>query len=171
MKELLLTQEILRSILDYDPATGHFTRKSGRGGTVTGSRAGTLRRGYIWISVNNKLYVAHRLAWLYVHGRWPKEQIDHINMVKSDNRIENLREATYSENGRNRPIPKSNKSGYRGVCFHKQFQKWNANIHHHGKHYSLGLFDSPEEASRAYQRAAQQLHGSFIPLAEEGALT
>lgn len=116
-----LTAERLRELLSYDPETGIFrrvaTRRQVKSGDIAGSDDG---KGYWRIRVNGEKHRAHRLAWLYVNGAWPIDQLDHINGDKLDNRICNLREATNSENQQNRSLPKSNTSGRLGVHFDKQ---------------------------------------------------
>ena len=154
-----LTAEHLRSILNYDPETGIFTRKvrtsrSVRAGDVAGSVSGN---GYLQISVQSRLYHAHRLAWLYVYGEWPKDQIDHINRIRTDNRIANLREVTHKQNNQNKSKPSNNTSGYPGVYWYKQSSKWQAKIKHNQKSIHLGHFSILEEALSA-RKAAEKLY-------------
>lgn len=155
-----LTQEYLRELMRYDPDTGIFTRLVSRSSTAMKGRvAGTKNsRGYLQISIDRKLYSAHRLAWFYVYGVWPSCEIDHINRCKSDNRILNLREATGSENQQNRLKSKNNTSGYKGVFWHKTKQKWYAAILVNSKAIHLGVFKTTEEAYAAYCEAASRLH-------------
>ena len=146
-----LTAEYLRSVLDYDPESGIFTwkvRTSNRVkvGDVAG-RPGV--NGYLQISVQSRLYQAHRLAWLYMCGSWPKDQIDHINRNRSDNRIANLREVTNKQNNQNRSKSSNNTSGHPGIYWHKQSSKWQAKITHSQKQIHLGLFATIEEALAA----------------------
>ena len=118
--------------------------------------AGCKSRGYIVVRVDLVLHQAHRLAWLYVHGSWPVDQIDHINCDPSDNRICNLREATPAQNQAN--TRSYAKSGFKGV--RKNFSKWNAYIG--GRTFKhLGSFDTPEEANAAYLTAARARSGEF----------
>lgn len=132
-----LTQEELKRLLDYDPGTGVFTWKAGRRCVRPGDIAGTRTdRGYISIKVNRKLHKAHRLAWLYVNGEWPPDQIDHINRVRDDNRIENLRAVSHRENNKNRV----NNTPFPGVCFDNHRQKWKAYIYFDGRKKHLGYF-------------------------------
>lgn len=112
--------------------------------------------------VDGRGYYVHRLAWFYVHGRWPQQQIDHINGDPHDNRIANLREATVEQNRRNVRLSTKNKFGLKGVTIQKG--RYKAQIRFAGKHINIGLFDSPEEAHAAYCRHAIQLHGEFARL-------
>lgn len=89
---------------------------------------------------------------------WPTISIDHINQVRDDNRIQNLREVSRSENQQNRGMSKNNNSGFKGISWHKKSNKWQAQIHFQGKRQHLGLFHTPEEASAAYQAAAEKFH-------------
>jgi citrate synthase len=111
-----LTQEYLKSILDYDLDTGIFTWKVSKANrTKVGDVAGWSYNGYREIEINNKAYKAHRLAWLYVYGEMPKNLVDHVDGNRSNNKISNLREATYQENSENYKTPKTNKSGVKNV--------------------------------------------------------
>lgn len=103
----------------------------------------------------------HRLAWFLHYGEWPTCQVDHINGDRHDNRISNLRLASSSENQRNRKRPKNNTSGYKGVSWIEHYQMWQATIKFDGKNKYLGRFDTPEEASDAYNKAALRHHGEF----------
>lgn len=159
-----LTADRLKECLNYDPATGLFTSHQWldkRGRSCGGRIAGCEKDGYIVIRIDYVLYRAHRLAWLYMTGAWPAGEIDHINMVRSDNRWLNLRNATQSQNNFNRKVYSRNKIGVKGVCFDAARQKYLAQIRKDGKGYHLGRFDTIEEASAAYVRAATLLHGSF----------
>lgn len=145
------TAEYLRSVLHYDPETGIFTwkvRTSNRinVGDATGCPNGD---GYLLISVQSRLYQAHRLAWLYVYGEWPEDQIDHINRNRSDNRIANLRDVSHKQNGQNAGKYSHNTSGHTGVSWHKQSSKWRATIKHNQKKIHLGYFENLEDAVAA----------------------
>ena len=154
-----LTVEYLRSILHYSPETGVFTwkvRTSTRvkAGDVAGSLDG---HGYLQIKVCSRLYLAHRLAWLYTYGEWPKDQLDHINRNRLDNRIANLREVTNKQNHQNKSKPSNNTSGHTGVSWHKRDSKWQAQIAHNYKRIHLGFFATMEEALSA-RKAAEKLY-------------
>lgn len=156
----MLTQERLKELLDYDPETGVFVwkvcaAKNIKAGSVAGCK---ILDGYIKIRINGNLYRAHRLAWLYIYGCWPTNQIDHINRVRDDNRLCNLREATNQENSWNTNKRKDNTSGYRGVCWDKRTKKWQANIAINGNKKHIGHFDTPETAHAAYLAAKEEHH-------------
>jgi hypothetical protein len=113
-----LTQDRLKEVLDYDPATGVFTWIKPRNGVTVGDEAGGLSKdGYRHLCLDKKQWKSHRLAWLYVHGEWPKGEIDHINRVRDDNRMENLRVVTPQQNKMNHGGHKRNRSGITGVCW------------------------------------------------------
>ncbi len=156
-----LTAEQLRSILNYDPETGIFTWKVRTSASVkAGDVAGCPGvNGYLRISVQSRLYQAHRLAWLYVYGVWPKDQIDHINRNRSDNRRANLREVTHKQNQQNKSKPSSNTSGHPGVYWCRRRSKWRAKIEHNYKQVHLGYFTDIEEALAA-RKAAEKLYWS-----------
>lgn len=150
----------IRDLLEYFPETGVFLWKIDRQNAKIGTRAGYIvAKGYRVISVKLKRYYAHRLAWLYMTGKWPQEQIDHKNMMKDDNRFENLRHATGGQNLANSITRAS--SGFKGVKYFKRDHVWAAYIGHNNKKYYLGRFPTPEEAHRAYCIAAEKFHGEF----------
>ena len=157
----MLTQARLKDLLNYDQITGVFTwrmRTSNciKVGDVAGADSG---HGYLLIGVDGRRYKAHRLAWLYVHGHFPIEVIDHINGIGDDNRLCNLRSASYEENARNAGAKSSNKSGLKGVC--RNGNGWSSFCNVNGKQNYLGYFDSPEKAFVAYKAFAQLHHGAF----------
>jgi len=153
----ILTQDRLRELLTYDPDTGHFYWRSTRRNAKQNSRAGTIDpRGYVRISVDRKVYGAHRLAWLYTHGCWPTQEIDHINRNPNDNRLANLRDVSRSTNTQNTGTRKDNVSGARGVGWHKAQQKWRARIQINGVKKELGYFLTINDAQQAYDRAKAQ---------------
>ena len=156
----MLTQERLKELLDYDPETGVFVWKVNRGRTAkAGTPAGNKNHdGYNRIMVDGKHYMAHRLAWFYVYGVWPANELDHINRERGDNKISNLRKASRLENMWNRARHSNNTSGYAGVSWSKLHNKWRADIQVNGKGKHLGLFNTPEEAHTAYLAAKEELH-------------
>ncbi len=118
-------------------------------------------RGYRRGSVFGRRYLTHRVIWLMYTGAWPVEHLDHINGDPLDNRIENLREATSAENQWNQGVRKTNRSGFKGVHWHKDRRKWAAKIRKDGKTKHLGLFTCPKEAHAAYCKAAKEMHGEY----------
>ena len=163
----MLTQEHLKELLHYDPDTGIFTNLTQRANAVKiGSVAGAKKpSGYIYISVDNKLYRLHRLDWLYVYGEFPEKSLDHINEIKDDNSIINLRLATRQENAQNISSPQlNNTSGFRGVSWNKGVKKWTAAININGRKKHLGVFDTAEEAHECYVKFKKQNHPFWIPI-------
>ena len=158
-----MTQERLKELLDYDPEAGIFTWKRPRRGIAANSMAGGLTpNGYIRIQIDRKDHLAHRLAWLYIHGVIPEADIDHINRRKDDNRIANLRAATRSENQQNHPKRSDNTSGFPGVSWYKKVNKWGAHIKHSGRRIHIGLYETLEEAAAARAAAKAKYH-TFHP--------
>lgn len=156
-----LTHELALATFDYDPGTGVIHWKINRRGPVrAGDIAGTIdAHGYLNIMFGSKLYKAHRLTWFIVTGAWPTSDLDHINGVRTDNRWENLRLATVSENQQNLGGPRiNNKCGHLGVFFNKQCGKFQANIWLDGKRSYLGLFSKAEDAGAAYLAAKKNIH-------------
>lgn len=157
--KLLLTHEVLTSLLHYDPETGVFRWKvdrqgHARAGDVAGSRP---PYGYVDIMVGGRRYGAHRLAWFYVHGKWPDGQIDHMNCVRDDNRISNLRDVPGSINRQNLRSPhRDNQTGFLGVM--KNGRRFAARIQVDHKYQNLGNFKTPEEAASAYIEAKRRIH-------------
>ena len=159
MPESDLTAERVRQLFSYDSDTGLLTWRTGqRAGAVAGTRVAP---GYIRITIDREIYSAHRLVWVYVHGRWPREHIDHINGQRDDNRLLNLREASHAQNCQNAMRRRDNSSGHKGVSWHRQRQKWQAQIAANGRRWHLGTFETAEEAGAAYRSAAIRLHGKF----------
>lgn len=167
-----LTQARLRELLHYDPETGIFTRLATPG--YRGNyRAGTASAcvsttGYVVIRVDGRLYVAHRLAWLYVHGELPPEDVDHIDANRTNNKLSNLRLATRSQNMQNQRKPrKDNTSGFLGVTFDSKNKRWRAQLQIDGKNKGLGRYATPEAAHAAYLKAKVALH-PFQTLVNDG---
>jgi len=151
--ESLLTQSKLKKILRYNEKTGLFVRIFSCGRSISPKKAGFAISIYISIYVNSRTYKAHRLAWLYVYGYWPDGEIDHINHIRNDNRIENLRVVTSQENSRNRAISKANSSGFTGVHIDKRTQRWQARIRVNGALINLGFFKCRAEAENKRKEA------------------
>jgi len=155
MKEIP-SQEILQSALNYDEQTGIFTWKKIEAGIKIGSIAGSIhkKQGYVRIRVNAVTYVAHRIAWVYVHGFINNQmQIDHINGIRSDNRICNLRLVDCKENAKNQRKNKRNKNAFGGVFFNKQKKKYVSRIKVNGKSIFLGYFNLIDDAIAARKEA------------------
>ena len=156
-----MNPERLRQLLDYNKDTGVFRWKVSRR-VRAGTIAGVIDAidGYRRIKVDGKSYKAHRLAFLYVTGAFPPDQVDHVNMIRDDNRWRNLRAASRSENLRNCGPRKSNKCGYKVVSAHGN-GKWQADICVNQRSIYLGVFNTPEEAHAAYVQAASKHHKEF----------
>ena len=156
----IVNQERLHQLYSYDPVTGLFT--SNRLGVVVGG----LHNGYLSLELHDngvlRRFPIHRLVWMYVNGKWPNNFIDHINGIKTDNRICNLRDVTSKQNTENRKTyaTKSGlpRSGFKGVHWARNARKWVASIGHNNKLIYLGSFDDPLEAYKRYREKAIELH-------------
>lgn len=178
---------LLRSLLDYDPETGglswrarpaHMFAEAPRGAERAAASwnaryagkpalAGVGRQGYARGAIFDRIYLAHRVAWAIYHGSWPDGEIDHINHVRTDNRISNLRLVSRDENCRNASRASNNSSGTTGVSWHKRAGKWLAVIVHDGEQRHLGVFTEFEDAVAARKQAERDLgfhlnHGSAL---------
>jgi hypothetical protein len=153
---------LLRNSLRYG-AEGHFVWVRASSNRISvGDRAGCLGvNGYWSIRLDGNLYYEHRLAWLWHHGKFPDIDLDHIDGDKWNNRIENLREATMSENIANSRLSQANHSGRKGVSWNKRLGRWHAYIVVSGKRKHLGFFETLDEASAAYADAAREAFGEF----------
>lgn len=162
----MLTQQRLHDILNYDHETGVFTWKVGnKRNTKAGDIAGNVTNGgYIRIWINGKTHAAHRLSWLYLYGAVPTQQIDHINGIKTDNRLSNLRLATHAQNQQNTKTYANNTSGFKGVTWSRWASKWVAQISIDGRQKRLGYFATAEDAYEVYCEASRRFHGSFANL-------
>ncbi|MDH7787676.1 hypothetical protein QBD01_003703 [Ochrobactrum sp. 19YEA23] len=170
----MITQDYLKECLAYDPTSGAFTwleRCRSHFNTArafnawnvryAGKTAGSvLENGYVSISIDSRAYRAHRLAILYMTGRMPSDLVDHANLIRSDNRFPNLREATRSQNGANRADVYAS-SGVKGVTWHVHTGKWQARIRVSGNSKYLGLYSELEDAKEAYRLAAHKYFGEF----------
>lgn len=157
---MTLTQERLKSLLRYEPETGHFYWLVASGRARVDALAGCRQEGYIDIKIDGRKHKAHRLAFLYETGLWPTEQVDHINGVRSDNRWFNLRPATPSQNCHNQRRPHSNNRSSRhlGVSWHKASRRWLAQISVRGKVRHIGTFSDEDAAHIAYLAAKRECH-------------
>ena len=159
-----LTQARLKELLHYDPETGRFTWLVAPkfGSVKAGDPAGgTNSQGYLAIRLSGRLYVAHRLAYLYMTGAFPKDFVDHIDRDRTNNRWVNLRPATRSQNQANRGLQTNNVSGVRGVSWHTARQKWRATGQVLGVAHHIGLFDCLEDAQSAARAWRVANHGEF----------
>ena len=157
-----LTQARLKELLHYDQGTGKFTWLVGRLCIRKGSIAGTTDiQGYRVVKIDGKSYKAHRLAWLYMVGGWPLDEIDHINTDRADNRWVNLRAATHGQNQANSRVQKNNTSGYKGVAWAKRQRRWRAQIRTNNKTKNLGYFKDISVAAAKYAEAAENTFGKF----------
>lgn len=147
------------TLINYNHITGEFSRKPRSVNDFNSERTYKMwvkrfanespcrlnDKGYLRIFFNGKDYFAHRVAWFLYYGVWPVNQIDHINQIKTDNRIDNLREVSNEENCKNQTLRKTNKSGRIGVYFDNQHKKWRASIRFNNKTVHLGLSKNIEE--------------------------
>ena len=147
----------IRDRLKYDPKTGVVSWINSSCPRLKGKRQAGFKnkRGYVKIKIDNKSYFAHRIAWYLCYGSWPTLDIDHVNGNKDDNRIENLREATKSQNLSNSRL----KTKYRGVS--KANSKWRAVITHRGSKMHIGVYETKKEAYKAYVEKSRELNGEF----------
>ncbi len=155
-----LTQTELKQQLHYDETTGFFTWIGLCPKNFIGKQAGTFSKqsGYINIQLLGKFYRAHRLSWLYMTGKFPNDEIDHINHNRADNRFENLRDVDATTNQRNRELPCTNTSEVSGVNWDKKSKQWRARISVDSKRINLGLFPVFSEAVDA-RKNAEVLYG------------
>ena len=139
----MITQRQLKRILHYNPDTGIFTNKVWRSSrSLPGQQIGTVDgKGYLHTIINQKIYRLHRLAWLYMEGKIPK-QVDHKDRNRQNNKWDNLRSATCKDNAGNSGVHSHNTSGYRGVSKNSKSGKWHAQIKINGKQKYLGRFDT-----------------------------
>jgi len=149
--------ERVRELLDYDPSTGLLTWRIDRPMRRAGQVAGGLSNGYIVVSIDDRRYKAHRIAWMLSHGEWPEHFIDHINGTKTDNRIANLRDVPHRVNMQNiRCALPSNESGFLGVS--PASKRFKATIRTPNGTLYLGTFSTAEVAHAAYLTAKRLLH-------------
>ena len=144
-----LTQARLKEVIDYDPLTGIFVwKKSLSANAIVGSTAGSKTKfGYIVIQIDRKIHKAHRLAFLFMEGYFPENEIDHINRVSYDNRWCNLRHVSHQCNMRNKSVQRNNSSGITGICLDRE--RWKAQIRVSKKKINLGRFVNFNDAAKA----------------------
>lgn len=167
----MITQSELKFIINYDHESGEFTWRNPhkQGPAKVGAKAGTIKwcgsigskRPYLYIHFGRKWYRAHRLAWLYMTGEWPDDQIDHINTDTLDNRFCNLRQATQRQNNYNQNINSKNTSGVKGVSWGKTRNLWMARTKIDGKAVNLGRFSTIEAAEKKVREAREKWHKEF----------
>lgn len=168
----MIAQTELKRLFEYCPGTGEFYRKvSTSQKTRVGDIAGSIKKsdGYKRIKIAGKSYLSHRLAFLFMTGDWPKDQVDHIDHIRHNNRWDNIRPATRDENAMNQKLHSSNTSGVSGVSFDSIRLKWRARINKNGKRISLGYFKSKSDAVIARLKASDEIgyhknHGILTPL-------
>ena len=150
-----------------NPETGRLTRKkdSPKGPGKAGEYSDTcaMNSGYLEVRIpgNRYVYLAHRVVWFLHYGEQPPDYIDHINGDRADNRPENLRKACHSTNLANSKIREDNKSGVKGVYWHKKLGKWAAKVAFKGERHHIGCFDDIADAEIAVRQLREQLHGDF----------
>ena len=158
-----VTATRLHHLLIYDPITGIFIWRVDRTGTArAGTRAGAIDTdGYRQIRIDGRLYLAHRLAWLYIYGRWPKTDLDHIDLDRDNNAFKNLRPCSQTENNANTRARSNNILGRKGVTYDPDRKQFRARIRKHGRLYHLGWFQNVEDAAAAYAAAAARYFRAF----------
>lgn len=170
-----LDPEYARSLFCYDPETGLLTRRTDGLRWKAGDRVGYPMHecGYLRVRVGAHDYQVHRIIWLIYYGEWPREQIDHINGVRDDNRICNLRDVDNKTNSRNQSLRETNTSGANGVCWFKARKVWKVSMDLNGRRKHIGYFKDFEDAVEARKQANIQYgycegHGKAIDAALEG---
>jgi len=163
---MMITQKMLHEIFDYRE-DGNLIRKDT--GAIVGSKPKvvTRNRRYATTKIKGQHFCVHKLIYMYHHGEMP-DQLDHININSLDNRIENLRPASSEQNMSNRTLFKNNKSGYKGVCWHKQHEKWGVTIGVNGLFKHIGYFENLELAGLVSIEARDKYHGKYASLAYKG---
>ena len=151
-----ISYEQLTKLISYDSSTGVLTWK--KSGKIAGCWHPT---GYLYVTVNQQAYRAHRLIWFIMTKKWPKDVVDHIDGDSSNNRFWNLREATLSQNQHNRRMSKNNTSGVKGLTWNKPMKKWMARVKVDGVSVHVGYFNSKTKAKKALMEVRLRLHGDF----------
>lgn len=146
----MITKDNVKELFDYDQNTGNLIRRS------TGRKADSPQsKGYLKVNYKGAIYASHRIVWLWNYGAWPEDDIDHINHVRTDNRIANLRDVPHIENMKS--VKRDNKTGFEGVKF--SGNKFTSHIKTNGKKLHLGTFDTAKEAHEAYVNKHIELYG------------
>lgn len=160
----MIQRNRLMELMSYDPATGQFVWLIGRRNhRPAGSEAGYRRKdGYIVLVIEGKHYLAHRIAWFYMTGRWPMADIDHKDGDPSNNCFSNLREANRSQNTANSRLSDANTSGFKGVSFNRRLGKWEAYITKNRRRRKLGYFTKKSEAVKVRRAAEAAMFGEFV---------
>jgi len=161
---MVITKSELHSIIDYNEESGVFTWKRRMSQRVRAGDVATGRKtnsGYIQITISGRTFVAHHLAWLYVFGEWTPE-LDHINGIRDDNRIANLRKVSHAQNCQNKKRYRNNSSGYRGVTWCRKSNKWRAFVTLNKKMTHLGFFNSIDEAKNISDSARAGMFTHYI---------
>ena len=164
-------ENYIRENLRYDPETGHLwwikhsdnplSKRRRRLDKPVGYKE---TKGYLCLNLFSTTWKCHRLAWFLYYGCWPKEVLDHINGIRVDNKIENLREATQNQNEMNKKKKTECSSNYKGVWWCVNNKTWRARIRNNGTSKNLGSYTSEEAAACAYDKAARELHGDYARL-------
>lgn len=163
----MLTYARLKEVLHYDPQTGIFTWIDPKKPRFLGKIAGSnwinpkVRSHYVSIKIDKVLYKGHRLAFLYVNGEFPKNMVDHIDGNGMNNRWDNLRECTRTENYRNVRKYTNNTSGAKNVYFHKRTKTWDVSFGIDGKLHHYGCYKTFDEADAVAKKVRAELHGAF----------
>jgi len=156
-----LTVDLLNELFTYDRETGKLYWKSARQGVTVGKEVGTIATtGYRTLGINGKTYKTHRIVFLMHKGYLPAI-LDHIDRDRLNNRLENLRPASYNQNQHNRKLNNNNKTGFKGVSYNVKAKAFMANINHQGRRIGLGGYNTPEEADAVVRAAREELHGNF----------
>jgi hypothetical protein len=157
----MVTHERLLSLVNYDPITGIFTWKISKGRAKAGSIAGHRQHDYLSFMIDGKRYLCHRLAMFYMTGKWPIDEIDHKNLIKTMNTWDNLRNADKVMNAANTMKRSHNTSGFKGAFFNRRNGKWLSQIRVNKKQIYLGNYETPELAHQAYCLAAMEFFGEY----------
>lgn len=162
-KSYPFTKQEIEEHLEYDKENGCFYRKTSFNAISIGSIAGCKKaNGYIYVGIFKKHIFCHRLVWFFEHGEWPTKVIDHIDGDKTNNKISNLRLATYSQSSMHRKVMKNSKSQLKGVIFLKRKNRYRAYIRCNNKRIHIGTYKTAEEAHAAYVAKAKELHKEFM---------